>query len=147
VNHVIFALCIGIVPSLMLAETKIALNDLPAAVQSAVKEQTKGAQVLGFSKENEKGQTTYEVETKVNGKTRDLTFDGAGNLIEMEQEVQMDSIPERARRAIEKRAAIGSVRRLESVTHGDVVRYEATVTMSSGKNTEISVDADGTPRK
>jgi uncharacterized membrane protein YkoI len=53
-----------------------------------MKEQAKGAQVLGFSKETEKGQTTYEVETKMNGKSRDLTFDAAGTLMEVEQEVQ-----------------------------------------------------------
>jgi hypothetical protein len=48
---------------------------------------------------------------------------------------------------LDKHNSMGSIRRVESVTHGDVVSYEATAKMKSGKNTEVSVNADGTPHK
>ncbi len=45
----------------LVADTKIKMEDLPKAVQDAVKEQTKGATIVGFAKEVEKGKTMYEV--------------------------------------------------------------------------------------
>ena len=55
------------------ADTKVKLESLPPAVQAAVKQQTKNATLVGLSTEKEKGKTTYEVETTVNGKSRDLS--------------------------------------------------------------------------
>ena len=44
------------------AEKSIKVKDLPPAVQKAVHEQTKEAEVKGLSKEVEHGKTFYEVE-------------------------------------------------------------------------------------
>ena len=48
-------------------ETKVKLQDLPAAVQEAVKVHSKGATVRGFSKEIKDGRALYEVELSVKG--------------------------------------------------------------------------------
>ena len=48
-------------------EKTVTLQQLPAAVQAAVKEQTKGATVKGFSVETEKGKKLYEAALIVNG--------------------------------------------------------------------------------
>ena len=68
----------------LFAETKVKMTDLPLAVQAAVKEQTKTATLVGLSKEKERGKTVYEVETKMNGKTRDLLIDATGAIVEIE---------------------------------------------------------------
>jgi len=87
------------------AEAKVKLEDLPSAVQSSVKEITKDATLVGLNKEQEKGQTIYEVETKgSDGKTRDLLLDRTGAVIETEQEVDLDSIPAAAKMAIQEKA-------------------------------------------
>ena len=62
------------------------MKDLPPAVQQSVQAQTAGAQIKGFSKETEKGKTVYEVETLVNGKTRDITLDATGAVVELDED-------------------------------------------------------------
>ena len=129
------------------AETKMKVEDLPAAVQAAMKEQSKGATILGASKEREHGRMTYEVETKQAGKGRDITFAEDGSLLEVEQEVDLDSIPQPAKEAIQKKAAGGTIKKVESVTQGSSTSYEADVSTKNGKNQEVAVNADGSPHK
>lgn len=125
------------------AETKVKPSDLPAAVQAALKDQTKGATIVGASQEREHGHMTYEVETKRNGKGRDLTFAENGSLLEVEEEVDLNSIPAPAQEAIEKRAAGDTISKVESVTRGSRTSYEADVKSKTGHNYEIAVNADG----
>lgn len=66
------------------AEKKVKLAELPARVQKTVQEQTKNAQLKGLSKEVENGKTFYEIETIVNGKSRDLLVDPSGQIVEVE---------------------------------------------------------------
>ena len=124
------------------SEKAVKLKDLPLPVQRAIQEQTKGAQVKGFAKEVENGKTFYEAETSVNGHSRDLLFDGAGALVEIEEETKLDSIPAPAKAAIEKVAAGGKIAKVEILTKGQTVTYEAAIT-KGGKKSEIVVAADG----
>jgi uncharacterized protein with beta-barrel porin domain len=129
------------------AEKKVRLEDLPPAVQTAVKEQTRNATLAGLSTEKEKGKTMYEVETKVNGKSRDLLLDQTGAVVESEEEVDINSIPAPARAAIQKRAGNGTLAKVEKVMAGSTVSYEATIRSKAGKASEYAVNADGTRRK
>ena len=137
--------CVAFVPAL-LADTKIKLADLPPAVQAAVQEQTKNATLVGISKEVEKGKTMYEVETKVNGKTRDLMLDASGKILSVEEEVDINSIPAAAKAAIEKKVAGAKIKRVETVTEGSKVSYEAQYE-KNGKTAEVAVNADGSVHK
>ena len=142
-KYILLGIVIG--STLVLAETKLAFTDLPAAVQAAAKAELNGAEIVGAGKEVEKGQTTYEVETQKEGKSRDLSFDSSGKLLEVEQEIDLDSIPAPAKAALQKKASGGTIKKIESVTAGDKVSYEAVVTAKNGKHTEIAVNPDGTP--
>ncbi len=90
---------------------------------------------------------TYEVETKLDGKGRDLTFDENGSLLEVEQEVNLDSIPRPAREAIQKKVAGRTIKKVESVTRGSRTGYEADVKTPDGGNQEVAVNADGSAHK
>ncbi len=129
------------------ADTKIPVAQLPPAVQTAMKNQTANSTVLGATEEREHGRMTYEVETKRDGKGRDLTFAEDGSLLEVEQEMDLNSIPAPARIGIQKRAAGGTIEKVESVTQGTTTSYEADVQTKSGKTREVAVNADGSPRK
>jgi len=144
----LFLLNIALLAPAFAAEKKVKLESLPPAVQSAVKEQTKNSTLLGLSEEKEGGKTMYEVETKdANGKSRDLIIDTAGAVVEIEEEVDIDSIPAAAKAAIQKRLAGGAVQKVEKLTKGSNVSYEAAIKTKSGKNTEVGVNADGSPHK
>ncbi len=128
------------------AEKPVKMKDLPPAVQKTVQEQTKGAELRGLSKEVENGKTFYEAETKVSGKTRDVLIDPSGAVVEVEQEVALDSIPAAAKAAIEKYAQGGKIVLVETVTKGGGVSYEAHVSRN-GKKSEVKVASDGTINK
>ena len=91
------------------AESKVKMESLPPGVQKTVKQQTQNAKLVGLSKEKEGGQTVYELETMVNGKSRDLTIDSAGTILSVEDEVALDSVPEPARKAIQQKVDAGKI--------------------------------------
>jgi len=126
------------------AEKKMKMQDLPPAVQQTVKEQTKNATRVGLSKEVEKGKTVFELETKKpNGQTRDLIIDAGGAVLSVEEEMALDTIPALVKAAIEKSAAGGKISRVEMVTEGKEVSYEAAL-QKNGKKSSVTVKADGT---
>jgi uncharacterized membrane protein YkoI len=144
-------LTLALAAAAIAAETKVLMKDLPPAVQKAVQAQTAGAQIKGLSKETGKGKTVYEIETIVNGKSRDLTLDAAGTVVEIEEQVALDSIPAEAKAAIEKKAAGGRIKTVESVmivgpAKGSTVVYEAAYA-KGGKSHEVQVRADGSDVK
>ena len=131
------------VTGLFAAEKKIQAKDLPPAVQKAVQEETKGATIKGYAKEVENGKTMYEVETTVNGHSRDLRFDASGRLVEAEEVTTIAAVPAAVKTAFETR---GKVLMVETVTKGKTVTYEAQIE-KNGKKSEVAVNADGKPLK
>jgi uncharacterized membrane protein YkoI len=128
------------VAGLSAADKKIQRKDLPPAVEKAVQlEETKGATVKGLAIEVEGGKKMYEVETTVNGYSRDLLFYATGRLVEAEEATTLDAVPAAVKAALE---ASGKVLMVETVTKGKTVTYEATVE-KNGKKSEVAVGADG----
>lgn len=122
------------------ADKKITMKNLPAAVKATVEAESKNATLKGVSKEVEKGKTQYEVETIVNGRTRDLLVDPAGKVLEVEEQLDLDAAPAPVKAALQ---TTGKLLRLETVTKGSAVTYDARVQAKSGKKSEISLDASG----
>ena len=127
-------------------ETRVAMKDVPQPVQATIGQQTKGARLRGIHRETEDGKTYYEAETTVNGKSRDVLIDSGGTVVEIEEAVALGEIPEAARAAIRKMATPGQLLKVESVTKGSVVSYEATI-RRKGKTSEVAVHADGSAGK
>ena len=127
------------------SERKIAMKDLPPAVQQAIRDQG-GATVRGLAKEVDKGKTLYEAELTVNGHSKDIMFDEQGTMVSVEEESALDQIPPAARTAIEKATGSGKVSAVEKLTEGGHVFYEAQVT-KGGKTSEVKVDASGVAAK
>ena len=127
------------------SERKIAMKDLPPAVQQAIKDQG-GATVRGLAKEVDKGKTLYEAELTVKGHSKDIMFDEQGTMVSVEEESALDQIPPAARTAIEKATGSGKVSAVEKLTEGGHVFYEAQVT-KGGKRSEVKVDASGVAAK
>ena len=104
----------------------------PAAVEKTVAEQSKGATVKGFSKEVEDGKTIYEVELTVNGHGKDIAMDAQGNVVEVEEEIDMASLPPAVKDGLTKAAGKGTISKVETLTKkGKLVAYEAVVKAGS----------------
>jgi uncharacterized membrane protein YkoI len=126
-------------------ERRMTKSELPPAVQKAAEEQTKGATVRGYSTEVENGKREYEVETVLNGRSRDITFSPDGSLLEVEEQVEMSDLPSTVRDGLQAKAGSGKITKIESLTkQGKVVAYEAKV-LKAGKRHEVQVGPDGKP--
>ncbi len=132
------------VTGLSAADKKVEMKDLPAAVQQTVKaEEARGARIVGLATEVEGGKTMYEVETIAGGRRKDLLLNAAGAIVETEEETAIDAVPAAVKTALESRGKVGKV---ETVTRGATVTYEAVVE-KNGKKTEVAVSAAGKPIK
>ena len=126
-------------------EKRLKRSDLPPAVRKAADEQSKGATVRGYSSETENGQLEYEVAMTVNGRSRDVSFAADASILEIEQEVPVDSLPAAVHAALVEKAGAGRIMKVESLTkHGTLVAYEAQV-RTGAKRSEIQVGPDGKP--
>jgi uncharacterized membrane protein YkoI len=125
-------------------EKKVSLKDLPPAVKATVEAESKGATVKGISSEKADGKTVYELETLVNGRTRDLMIDSAGKVYVLEEQLDVDKAPAPVRTALEKQ---GKILALESVQENGKTRYEGQVQTKAGKKVAVELNADGTPFK
>ena len=123
-------------------ESKIKFNDLPPQVQATAKVESKGATVKGYSKEIEKGKTEYEVQLLVDGKSRDVSIDPAGKVIETESQVDFASVPDKAKDAIQREAGGAKVEKVEEVKSDQATVYEAVI-HKGGKKHEIRVLENG----
>src|ERR1700704_1342091 len=94
---VIFSMLIlaqtGFVAGRMAHAEQLKTENLPAAVQKTIAEQSKGSTIRGISIEREKGQKLYELELTFNGHGKDLLIDRQGNIVETEEEVTLSSVP------------------------------------------------------
>jgi hypothetical protein len=126
-------------------EKKIKRSDLPPAVEKTVTVQSAGATIRGFSTEKEKGQTLYEVEMTVNGHSKDISMAADGSIVEIEEQVALDSLSPEVKAGLQAKAGKGKILKVESLTKKDkLVAYEAQVD-TNGKKSEVQVGPDGKP--
>ncbi len=124
-------------------EKKIERSLLPPAVEKAVRTETTGATIKGFAQEREHGKTFYEVETVLNGRTRDILFAVDGTVTEVEEEVPFDSLPADVQAGLKRKAAGAPIDKVESLTKsGKLVAYEGHI-KRNGKSGEIQVGPKG----
>jgi hypothetical protein len=134
--------CAGLT-TIQAQEKKLERKDLPKAVEKTVAKESVGAEIKGFATEKEDGIQTYEVELVVNGLTKDIAMDAKGNILEVEQEVAMDSLSEDVKAGLKASAGTGTITKVESLTKkGKLLAYEAAVT-DGKKHREIQVGPDG----
>ena len=126
-------------------EKKIKRSDLPPAVEKTVAAQSQGATIRGFSTEKEKGQTLYEAEMTVNGHSKDISMTADGSIVEIEEQVALDSLSPEVKAGLQAKAGKGRILKVESLTKKDkLVAYEAKVD-TDGKKSEVQVGPDGKP--
>ena len=124
-------------------EKKVKRSELPPVVQRTADAQSSGATVRGYSTEKDNGQVVYEVEMTVRGHGRDVLIDSTGTVLEIEEEVALDSLPAAVHTGLLQLAGSGTITRVESLTkRGTLVAYEAHV-RTGDKRSEIQVGPDG----
>ena len=126
-------------------EKKVKRSDLPPAVEKTVAKESAGATIRGFSEEKENGQTFYEAEMTVNGHGKDVLMDASGNVVEVEEQVELSSLPAEVQAGLKAKAEGATMVKVESIKkHDKLVAYEAKVE-KDGKKKEVQVGPDGKP--
>lgn len=124
-------------------EKKLKREQLPPAVEKTVATESQGATINGFATEVERGKRLYEVELTVSGRSKDISMDKNGKVVEVEEEVTMDSLPATVQDGLRKAAGPGTIGKIESLTKsGKLVAYEAHVKTGT-KRSEIQVGPNG----
>lgn len=125
------------------AEKPVSRAELPPAVQKTIDEQSKGAAIKRFVKDNEDGQLEYEAEMIVDGHSKDISVAPDGRLIEIEEQVDVGNLPPDVRSGLAAKAGRGTITKIESIKkRGTIVAYEAQV-MTAGRHSEIQVGPNG----
>jgi len=122
------------------AEAKpVDLKVLPDAVLAAFKAAYPKAEIKGASKEVENGITQYEVES-VDGKlNRDLIYAADGKVLELEEAVAPESLPEAVKATLAKDYAGAKVLKAETLTKDGTMVYEL---LLQGKDKKMGVTID-----
>jgi hypothetical protein len=138
------AIALGLLFSVAQAqEKKISRAQLPPAVEKTVARESEGATIKGFASEIEHHQKFYEASLIVNGRSKDILIDKNGNVVEVEEEVSLDSLPSTVQDALKKAAGSGTIELIESLTkNGNLVAYEAHIKRGT-KRSEIQVGPNG----
>ena len=137
-------LVIGLICSVVQAQSKkLERAELPHAVETTLAAESQGATIRGLSTEVEDGKRVYEATLMVNGHARVLGIDAQGNLLEIEDEVSLASVPPAVKIGLMKVAGKGTIEKVETLTKkGKLVAYEADV-KTGVKRSEIQVGPDG----
>jgi hypothetical protein len=126
-------------------ERSIKRSDLPPTVENTVIKQSDGATIRGFSQEKENGQVFYEAELTVNGHSKDILMSADGEVVEVEEQAAIASLPPAVLDGLHVKARNGKLIKVETLTKkGRLVAYEAQV-LTNGKKSEIQVGPDGRP--
>ncbi len=126
-------------------EKKIEISALPKAVVKAAKKAFPEAQIVGAAKETEDGETIYEVEMKLDGKSIDLAIDDEGEIEEIEKEIEVEDLPRAVIKAARKKFPEGKIAKVEEVSdEDDHVVYELAIeTKKGGKTIEVIMSPNG----
>ena len=130
------------------AEHSVPCNTLPDAVQQHSKSLLEpGTTVKGCVKDVSGGKTTYEMELVTPQGSKDVTFNAAGDVLEIEQQVDPATLPAPVAAAFAQAATGGKLGKVESLTRqGQLIAYESTIE-KGGKHRELAFHPDGTPMK
>jgi hypothetical protein len=139
--------CVGLFTTLTSAfadEKKIPIEDLPKAVLRAAQKAFPEAQLVGASKETEDGETIYEVEMKLGGKSIDLEIDDEGEIEAVEKEIEADELPKAVTRTLSKLFPKAKIAKVEEVSdENDMVVYELTLAVEGKSPQEILFSPNG----
>jgi hypothetical protein len=124
-------------------EEKVPLDKLPRAVADAVKAKFPGAELVGASREVEKGETLYEVSLKYKGHNHDVTLKQDGTLVGVEKEITARDLPRAVSDALAAKYPRATFKKVEEITEGKKVTYEVLLVTADKKTLEVVLDPTG----
>jgi uncharacterized membrane protein YkoI len=125
-------------------EKELKKDQVPKAVIAAFEKAYPNAKGLEFEEETFEGKAAYEVEYKKNGKEYELLYSANGVLVQKEEEIDAQALPDWVVQAILKAHPKAVIEEAEKVMKpdGTVTGYEVDIN-AAGKGIELELDATG----
>jgi uncharacterized membrane protein YkoI len=124
-------------------EEKVPLDKLPRAVADAVKARFPGAELVGASREVEKGETLYEVALKYKGHNHDVTLKQDGTVVSVEKEITARDLPRAVSEALAAKYPRATFKKVEEIREGKKLTYEVLLVTANKKTIEVVLDPSG----
>lgn len=122
------------------AERKVTEAEVPAAALATLKKLAAGAKIYEFAEEVEHGHTFYEGSWKARSGTKmDVLVTPTGDLVEIEERVDLDKVPGAVLKAARKAAGKGARLAFEKKT---LILYEVKFRKANGRH-ELLLTPDG----
>ena len=125
------------------SEVEIPLEELPPVVREAADEHVGQGEIRSVVKEVEDGEVHFEIEILEDGRERDVLIDSRGEVVEIGQELDVESLPKLVFDRLVSLSEGGRILEVESTSRGDTVTYEAIVATPAGRLRRVKVGADG----
>lgn len=124
--------------------TEVNKNEIPKAVLEAFQKTYPNAKEVEFEKETSKGKTVYEAEFKESDREYEVLFDADGVILQIEETLDVKSLPEPIAQAISKAYPKATIEDAEKITKpdGTFIVYEVEI-KNEGKKLELELDANG----
>jgi uncharacterized membrane protein YkoI len=125
-------------------EKELSKHQVPKAVLEAFEKAYPNAKGVEFEKEMFEGKMAYEVEYKENGREYELLYGADGSVLQKEENIETQVLPELVSQAITKAYPKGKVKEAEKVVtpDGTITGYEVEI-KSAGKELELELDSSG----
>ena len=124
-------------------EEKIELDKLPKAVTDAIKKAYPDGELKSAEKEKADGKETYEVVVKNKAETLEIVLTAEGQILAVEKEIAVKSLPKAVTEAIEAKYPKSSLKKAEEVTKDRNVTYEVVIETAEKKTFEVELDPKG----
>lgn len=126
------------------SDTQVNKNEVPKAVLEAFEKAYPNAKDVEFEKETSNGKSVYEVEFKENDREREVLFDADGVILQIEESLDVKSLPEPIAKAISQAYPNATIEDAEKITKpdGTIIVYEVEI-KNDGKKLELELDANG----
>jgi len=123
-------------------EMEMSLDEVPAAVRSAIETYAAGGEIDEVCREAEGEAVVYEAEVEKDGREYEITVSAEGEILETETEMALEDVPEGVRTTLESFGRVGEVEDIVKEEEGGEVTYEAEVEMEGAK-LELSLSPAG----
>lgn len=123
-------------------EKTLALADVPAAAQAAIKQFAGSNPILKIKRESEDGKDFFAAKVTINGVKQEIEVALDGTVLATGKQIPLADAPAAVQAAIKQLAGAGSVDSVTEEIEGGKKNYEAKVTIN-GKTKEADISPDG----
>lgn len=125
-------------------ELRLSKHQVPKLVLEAFEKSHPDAKGVEFEEETFEGKAAYEVEYKKEGKEYEFLYTADGSLVQKEEEINVQTLPEPVVQAITKVHPKAKIKEAEKVMKpdGTLTGYEVEI-KEGGKELELELDTSG----